>query len=301
MASKTPKTLTHSDYTVAWICALSIEQTAAIAMLDEEHADLPQPPSDPNAYSLGSLSKHNIVIACLPKGRIGNSSSATVITQLINTFRNIKISLLVGIGGGMPPEVRLGDVVVSSPTHVYPGVVQWDLGKAEQEGGFRRIGALDNPPTALLTALGKLESKHELHGSSIQQYLKEVSIKHENLSEDYTCSDGLEDILFRPEYSHRESEDIQDRTSTKKRKHRDTAGKEEPACRYCDRAMEIKRPARHRQIHYGLIASGNQVIKDAGVRDRINRRLDGHVRCFEMEAAGLMTSFPCVVIRGICG
>ena len=47
------------------------------------------------------------------------------------------------------------------------------------------------------------------------------------------------------------------------------------------------------------IASGNQVIKDAAVRDRLSAELGG-VLCFEMEAAGLMNSFPCLVVRGIC-
>jgi nucleoside phosphorylase len=40
------------------------------------------------------------------------------------------------------------------------------------------------------------------------------------------------------------------------------------------------------------------VIKDGQFRDRIAQELG--VICFEMEAAGLMDSFPCLVIRGIC-
>jgi hypothetical protein len=52
-------------------------------------------------------------------------------------------------------------------------------------------------------------------------------------------------------------------------------------------------------VHYGTIASGNQVIKDGLTRDRLSSELGG-VLCFEMEAAGLMNSFPCLVIRGIC-
>ncbi|KAH7115551.1 hypothetical protein EDB81DRAFT_919247, partial [Dactylonectria macrodidyma] len=51
-------------------------------------------------------------------------------------------------------------------------------------------------------------------------------------------------------------------------------------------------------IHYGLIASANQLMKDAFVRDRLVTEKD--VLCFEMEAAGLMNHFPCLVIRGIC-
>ena len=54
------------------------------------------------------------------------------------------------------------------------------------------------------------------------------------------------------------------------------------------------------RVHYGLIASGNQVIKDAKFRDSLDESLDGNVLCVEMEAAGLMNDFPCIVIRGIC-
>ncbi|KAI1414763.1 hypothetical protein F5Y13DRAFT_197313 [Hypoxylon sp. FL1857] len=51
-------------------------------------------------------------------------------------------------------------------------------------------------------------------------------------------------------------------------------------------------------IHYGLIASGNQLMKDALIRDQFSAKED--ILCFEMEAAGLMNHFPCIVIRGIC-
>jgi hypothetical protein len=52
-------------------------------------------------------------------------------------------------------------------------------------------------------------------------------------------------------------------------------------------------------VHYGLIASGNQVMKDGMNRDSTSSQAGG-VLCFEMEAAGLMDTFPCLVIRGIC-
>jgi nucleoside phosphorylase len=58
------------------------------------------------------------------------------------------------------------------------------------------------------------------------------------------------------------------------------------------------RPTDHPEIHYGLIASANRVLKDAAVRDRWAR--EHGILCFEMEAAGVMNTFPCLVIRGIC-
>lgn len=46
------------------------------------------------------------------------------------------------------------------------------------------------------------------------------------------------------------------------------------------------------------MASGNQVMKHGKTRDQLAQELN--VLCFEMEAAGLMDGFPCLVIRGIC-
>lgn len=51
-------------------------------------------------------------------------------------------------------------------------------------------------------------------------------------------------------------------------------------------------------IHYGLILSGNQVVKDATIRDLMFR--EHKALCVEMEAAGLVNTFPCLIIRGIC-
>jgi nucleoside phosphorylase len=285
---------THKEYTVGWVCALPKEQTAATAILDQRHADLPKLPNDHNTYTLGSIGKHNIVIACLPKGKLGTTSAATVATQMVGTFPSIKIGLMVGIGGGIPPKVRLGDVVVSTPVGQFPGVVQWDFGKAKEGGNFERTGALNNPPTSLLTALAKLETEHELTGPKIPEYLDELKQNWPRLAPKYLRSDSLEDVLFKADYSHvnegMDCDAIPDNDD----------GDDEESCQFCDRAKAVKRKPRDMRIHYGLIASGNQVIKDATFRDKLNKDLGGNVLCVEMEAAGLMNNFPCIVIRGIC-
>ncbi len=72
-------------------------------------------PNDHNSYTLRSVGKDNIVITCLPKGKVGANPAATAATRMVNTFPSIKFGLMVGIGGGVPPKVRLGDVVVSVP------------------------------------------------------------------------------------------------------------------------------------------------------------------------------------------
>ncbi|PGH09587.1 hypothetical protein GX51_00693, partial [Blastomyces parvus] len=292
---------THDDYTVGWVCAVPKELTAAAAMLDEIHEELPKHPNDYNAYTLGRVGVHNIVIACLPKGEIGNNNAATVATWMTSTFPSIKFGLMVGIGGGVPKAVRLGDVVVSTPIDEFSGVVQWDFGKTQQEG-FKRTGALNRPPTELLTALTKLEKEHEMKGSKIPHYLDELKEKWPRLAPRYTRSKSLRDVLFRASCKHVEKSDTDD-ISTEESQEDDYEEEEEGEgnpCSRCDPRGIIRRKPRGMLVHYGLIASGNQVIKDALVRDDINKRLGGKVLCFEMEAAGLMNNFPCLVIRGIC-
>ncbi|KAI1505150.1 nucleoside phosphorylase domain-containing protein [Biscogniauxia marginata] len=295
------ETRTHDDYTVGWVCALPKEQAAAIAMLDQRHPDLFRPPNDCNTYILGSIGKHNIVIACLPAGKISTNAAATVAIQMINTFPSIKFGLIVGIGGGIPHKgkIRLGDVVVSVPSDQYPGVVQWDSGKAEHAGKFKRTGALNNPPTVLLTALSKVAAYYELEGSKIPGYLDEMKQKYPRLETKYLKSDSLEDVLFKANYHHCDESRSRKHASLECSDGDKEEEEEEYSCQYCDKAKVVKRKPRNMRVHYGLIASGNQVIEDSSFREKLNRDLGGTVLCVETGAAGLMDNFPCIVIRGI--
>uniref|UniRef100_A0A4E9D6D4 Uncharacterized protein n=1 Tax=Gibberella zeae TaxID=5518 RepID=A0A4E9D6D4_GIBZA len=295
--------LTRNDYTVGWVCVLPKEQTAALAMLDCEHPALPKQPTDKNAYTLGAVGEHNVVIACLPKGMYGTNSAATVAARMLDTFPSIKFGLLVGIGAGIPPQVRLGDVVVSSPIKQYPGVVQWDFRESIKGGNFKRIGALNNPPSELLTALTKVESKREMTGPKIPQYLDELATKYPKLKTKYIKSDLLKDPLFSPTGVR------DDRVGwialfitiwqTIAILFKFFLGWRTLASGSSADGESSEGP-RDMQVHYGLIASGNRLVKDSVLRDNINHQMDGHVLCLEMEAAGLANDFPCLVIRGIC-
>jgi nucleoside phosphorylase len=273
--------LKHDDYTVGLICALPQELTAARAMLDETHTDIPQPPTDPNTYCLGRICDHNIVIACLPKGEIGNNPAVTVATLMLSSFPQIRFGLMVGIGGGVPSmdhDIRLGDVVVSTPTGRHGGVVQWDMGKTTGGGHFERTGSLNSPPMVLKTALTKLESTHEMRGSKVPEHLSSMMVKYPNLSSKFTRPAATDDVLFEADYDH--------------------VGI--GTCNACDPEKIVPRqPRASFAVHYGIIASGNQVMKHGATRDKISKDLGG-VLCFEMETAGLMNGFPCLAIRGIC-
>jgi len=74
-----------------------------------------------------------------------------------------------------------------------------------------------------------------------------------------------------------------------------------PTCRNCDPSQIVVRKQRtcsDPQIHYGIIGSANVVMKDSLTRDALKRDLG--IICVDMEAAGLMDTFPGLVIRGIC-
>jgi nucleoside phosphorylase len=52
------------------------------------------------------------------------------------------------------------------------------------------------------------------------------------------------------------------------------------------------------QYIMAFIASADKLMEDAMIRDALAEEHD--ILCFEMEAAGLMDNFRCLVIRGIC-
>ena len=272
--------LRHEDYTVGWVCALPIELAAAQEMLDEEHLDLGRTlgDNDENLYALGSIGGHNVVIVCLPAGRYGNNPAATVAAQMRATFKAIRFGLMVGIGGGVPSaeaDIRLGDVVVSQPRGTFGGVVQYDAGKSTPSG-FERTGSLNSPPQILLAAVGKVQA-NEVRGRST---LSEHASKLQRIAK-FQRSRAGPDVLFEAAYEHKGGS----------------------TCDQCSASKQENRPPRESDeevvLHYGTIASGNQVMRSAAERDRVSAELGG-VLCFEMEAAGLMNSFPCLVIRGIC-
>ncbi|KAF3389772.1 hypothetical protein DPV78_011861 [Talaromyces pinophilus] len=87
---------THDDYTIAWICALPLEAAAARLMLNRTHSPLPNPSTDSNAYELGELDGHYIVITCLPAGVYGTKEGFPPKNSLQTFFLNPPIAMLQG-------------------------------------------------------------------------------------------------------------------------------------------------------------------------------------------------------------
>ena len=106
----------------------------ACELLDEEHPLLStDSPYDDNAYTLGRIGDHYIVIVYLPKGRYGIASAASVAKDILRSFESIRIRLMVGIGGGAPSgkyNIRLGNIVVGYPIKKEGGMVPYNFSKA---------------------------------------------------------------------------------------------------------------------------------------------------------------------------
>ncbi|KAH8650279.1 nucleoside phosphorylase domain-containing protein [Tricladium varicosporioides] len=284
------KCTANDVYTVGWICAISTEYIAAQAFLDEKH-DRPGyvSPNDNNDYTLGKVGRHNVVIAVLPDGEYGTSSAAIVARDMLHSFPNIRIGLMVGIGGGAPSQkhdIRLGDIVVSAPRNGKGGIFQYDFGKTIQDQSFQTTGFLNQPPAILRTAINGLKATYRIEGHQLEAAIDNILKKKPRLREEYKRPDPSNDRLYQSEITHL-ANDITSCTTI------------------CGSNLSklVLRPERSKdkdnpEIHYGLIASANQLMKDATVRDRLAAEMD--VLCFEMEAAGLMNHFPCLVIRGIC-
>ncbi|KAL6362155.1 hypothetical protein LRP88_04231 [Fusarium phalaenopsidis] len=275
-------------YTVGWICAITTEFVAAQALFDEKHEDLETvDPGDNNNYALGRIGKHNVVMAALPKSEYGTTSAAAVARDMLRSFPNVRIGLMVGIGGGAPSakhDIRLGDVVVSTRDNGKGGVFQYDYGKAIQDKAFVTTGSLNQPPQLLLTAVGALEARYEMAGHRLNDEV-DMALKKIKKRKKY-CRPSATDLLYRSSFKHPEDSSEQctlvcgdDHSHLVTRSERDE-DEDNPA------------------IHCGLIASANTLMKDALARDKL--AADHGVLCFEMEAAGLMNHFPCLVIRGIC-
>jgi nucleoside phosphorylase len=249
-------------------------------MLDNEHSRLPRKPDDPNLYILGELSGHNVILASLP-GSQGKSAAAAVAKDMARTFPSIELRLMVGIGGGVPTaknDIRLGDVVVSMPDGQHGGVVQYDLVKSTDDGIVLK-GFLWPPSEILRSAVSIMRSDQRISQSKIPEFMSAFFEKSDNLRDSYQRP--IEpDELFQSEYRH---------------------VSRQATCQLCDKTRLVHRQDRKPvpKIHYGLIASGDQVIRSASNAAEVDGRVVGDILCFEMEAAGIATGYSCIAIRGI--
>ncbi|KAK4461955.1 ankyrin repeat-containing domain protein [Cladorrhinum samala] len=289
------------DFRVAIMCALPLEATAVAALFEDQWdtSELNKEPSDPNAYSVGSIGRHSVVLVHMP--RMGKVPSASVAAHLKRSFPNLGLVLMVGICGGVPfsagEQRMLGDVVISE------GIVQYDMGK-QLVDRYVKILPTQQPGfgvSAVLKKLQTLKERKRLKDNSLDNLER---LQHRAELEGSAEYPGREwDRVFRPDYLHR---------------HRGTSICENCSDdKVCDESVKMAcdelgcsdqgldtmlfstqdspRPA----VHFGLIASGDTVVRSGKFRDEIAKQTNAIA--FEMEGAGMCTEFPnFLVIKGIC-
>lgn len=129
-----------------------------------------------------------------------------------------------------------------------------------------------------------LQAQYEEEGHRLKESIQTVLESNKRLKRKYTRPPPETNRLYESQFTHVPDSEVS-------------------CAELCDDSKMILQPERTDDeddpaIHYGLIASGNKVIKDAIFRDKL--AAEENVLCFEMEAAGLMNQFPCLVIRGVC-
>jgi nucleoside phosphorylase len=321
----------RKDFEIAVICALPLEANAVEALFDkcweDEGYSYGKMKGDPNAYSFGVIGCHNVVLAWMPG--MGKGNAASVGSSLRISFEGIKLGLVVGICGGVPnrPDnqkgILLGDVIIST------GLVEYDLGRQLPNKFIRKDNLNDNPGRqnpeirAFLAKMGGINGCARLRDNT-SSYLAALCEKLGFENAGYPGID--EDKLFEPTYRHkhhdlpicsmcakcvRKGDEVcetalessyielkcnENRQVTRDRvvKVRKSASVAKEWSSITQEAVEAQKPV----IHFGLIASGDAVMKSGEDRDKIAAK--EKVIAFEMEGAGVWNNFPCVIIKGVC-
>ncbi|KAK5044799.1 hypothetical protein LTR84_010455 [Exophiala bonariae] len=309
-ASLYPRPVNRSAFEIAILCALSIESDAVEALFDqfweEDDVQYGKVPGDPNSYTLGRIGRHNVVLAYMPA--MGKISSATVAASFRASFAHVRLGLVVGICGGVPrlaghvEDIFLGDVIIST------GIVQFDFGRQFTDRMIRKdtlqdsLGRPNHEIRAFLKKLQGWRARSELR-RHISEYVHEVCDKE--WFGPWATPGPDEDTLYRADYRHKHQDPIECEICAR------CLSAEDPVCNAalesscaqldCDQRYLVLRqrpPNSGPTVHFGLVASGDVVVKSGLYRDRI--AAEEKVIGFEMEGAGVWDSFPTVVIKSVC-
>ncbi len=264
--------------TIGIITALPHEYAAVKVLLESQHSISVPGRGAGRQYLYGKVpalngNSHSIVLALLPD--TGNNQASARAALLLEHFPSINTVIMSGIAGGVPnsnkpaEHVRLGDIVVSNRE----GVVQYDFGKEELEGGKVTFTPRHppRPPSASLVETARLLQAGEMEGERPWiQYIKR----------------GLERLLAA-------------RPSTETDVLASSINRNEVVPHPFDPRRMEDLP----RVFLGPIASSNTLQKNPVKRDQLRDRFG--VKAVEMEGSGIADAawsveVPYLVVRGIC-
>ena len=261
---------------------------------------------DQNTYTLGTIGRHNVVLAHMPG--MGINSAATVAAGLRSSFRGIEIAFVVGICGVVPTHVKTKEEIVLGDCIISIAVVQYDFGRQYPHGFVRKdsvedsLGRASTEIRSLISMLTTLRNKERLT-ERLAHHLLELQKKRLDVQH----PGWQHDRLFQPSYLHQH-------------------GLEEEACNACVKGLGIcpqdcdsigcdgkQLVSRQRfraigqtplsdgsppRIFFGRFGCANTVMKSGLDRDCIAEK--DELIAFEMEGSGVWDSFPTIVIKSAC-
>ncbi|KAF2650727.1 purine and uridine phosphorylase [Lophiostoma macrostomum CBS 122681] len=286
----------RDDFNVAIICALELEAVAVRRLFDKTWK-LGKAPGDHNTYTTGLIS--DTLTSLVWMSDYGKSKAASAAVHLRSSFRNIEYALVVGICGGVPTttegmEVVLGDVVISTVLQKY------DEGKQYPEE-YKATG-IAKPHKKMRAFLRRLrgESQIELKkccGRKLQRFFTSEP--------KYAYPGPIEDMLYRPDHIHKHYGEAHCCQCSETSSACDESREKDCAELRCgkDASMLVPRINLHNPeepfVHFGIVGSGDTVMKSGKHRDAIAKR--DKIVAFEMEGAGVCEEFDSiVVIKGVC-
>jgi nucleoside phosphorylase len=263
----------REDATVAIVTALPLEFVAVKAMLDNPQ-ELSTAGNAPGEYVLGTVPskdgrRHFVVLA--PCSVAENLAAANT-SVLLERFPRLSSVIMVGIAGGVPDpssdewDVRLGDVVVCGSD----GSVQYDYDKESVAQGhvITEPRYQPRPPSARLLAASLDMRTMALEGNA--PWLAHV--ERPAARQLQRSARPTSDVLHHWEAPF----------------------------------AAIDRQPRQAEIPFvfsGVIASGNKLLKNPALRERLRQKF--RAKAVEMEAAGVadatwLQHAGYFVVRGIC-
>jgi nucleoside phosphorylase len=301
--------------TIAIITSLYCEKLAVDAVMDYKTTYIRcKKGGEGQVYTIGKIGKHRVVSTKL--SRIGRDAGATTatgntVTRLLGAFGKVEHVLLVGVAGGVAycdddsRHVRLGDVVISRP--VRPGApVYLQLTEADDDprAGWDAGAIVRNwsPTDATLTGIAERLQRSKNFYKHIDQYIKQ------GLAELEACdtTDGPESASSRDFLSsfRRPPPDTDPRPYIvgSKSKSGEVPPPEHPVVQ--PGSVRDQRGADRPVAHFGAIAAGRSLTRDAAARRRVAdvdgvRAVDvGFQAVFESIDGNRKDSYA--VVRGVC-
>ncbi|PVI04461.1 purine and uridine phosphorylase [Periconia macrospinosa] len=313
----------RDEFEIAIICALPLEFDALCLLLDErwdEDGDqYGRAAGDNNIYHTGRIGKHPVVIVLLSAA--GKAHAAGTSASMRSSYAGLRLTLLVGICGGVPSshqygEVFLGDVIISK------SIVQYDIGSQYPHAFIRKndiTSSMSMPSKEVRNLLVTLETDYgrdwllEKSTNFLDDLYANAALrKRESI---YEHPGPADDKLFEATYHH---------------KHHKSSGHicnkcDEGHDSICEEALELTcedlkcegqylvnrtrsemqesteadlgTQASNFSIHTGTFASGDKQMRSAQHRDIVAKK--ENVIAFETEGAGVWDELPCIIVKGV--